>query len=430
MDFWQTLFDIIIILFLTLLNGFFVAAEFAIVKVRLTQIVSLEHKGELRARIVRHIITHLDAYLSATQLGITMASLALGWIGEPLVASSFEPLFHRLGIADERIIHGLSFAIAFSFITFVQIILGELGPKWLAIQAPTKIALLIAYPLRLFALIFKPIIYILNKCAGLILSLVGIHPAAESELIHSEEELRLILANEVHGSTTTRNITLNAMDFHHKTARLAMIPRKEIVALSILAPFKENLAIIRDNKYSRYPVFKNTIDDIIGIVHTKDIFKYDKHLQKDFMLDSVIRNTTFLPETATLEQVLTTIQHKKIHMIILADEYGGTAGLITLENVLEELVGNIQDEYDSESPEVIKIRDNEFLIAGNMTTSDVERMLGIELSNMNIRSIGGLLIEELGHIPVIGEQIQKKGIEFTIEKVADKVIETVRIKKI
>jgi len=187
---------------------------------------------------------------------------------------------------------------------------------------------------------------------------------------------------------------------------------------------------MRKNKFSRFPVFKDTIDNIIGIIYTKDIFKQDRHLQANFTLNSVIRDASFLPETATLEKVLTTILQKKTHMIILADEYGGTAGLITLENVLEELVGSIQDEYDRETPDIVKINENEFIIAGSITTSDVERLFDVELSPMDIRSIGGLLIERLGHIPAVGEHKRLNSLDFTVEKVADNVVESIRIKKL
>jgi putative hemolysin len=184
------------------------------------------------------------------------------------------------------------------------------------------------------------------------------------------------------------------------------------------------------NKFSRFPVFNDTIDNIIGIVYTKDIFKHGKHLQIDFTLSSVLRDATFLPETATLERVLTTSLQKKTHMIILADEYGGTAGIITLENVLEELVGNIQDEFDRETPDVVKIGENEFVVAGHTTTNDVERLFSIELSPLDIRSIGGFVVEQLGHIPTVGERMRLNGIEFTTEKVVDNAVESVRIKKI
>jgi CBS domain containing-hemolysin-like protein len=430
MIFWEYIFDIFIILLFVFLNGFFVAAEFAIVKVRLTQIEPLVQKGNWRAKIAKGLVTNLNAYLSATQLGITMTSLALGWIGEPLVAEKLLPIFENLGIVSSQLIHAVSFGIAFSIITFLHIVLGELAPKSLAILEAQKTTLWIAYPLNIFYIVFKPVILLLNSMANAILRLLGFNSVTESELVHSEEELRLILAHDAHGSIVTRNIAINAMDFHQKQARHAMIPRKEIAALSIQTPVSESIEIMRKKKFSRFPVFKETIDNIIGIIYTKDIFKHDLHLQPDFTLHSVLRDASFLPETATLEKVLTTILQKKTHMIILADEYGGTAGLITLENVLEELVGNIQDEYDRETPDIVRISENEFIISGSITTNDVERLLAVELSPMDIRSIGGLIIEQLGHIPIVGERLSLNGIAFTIEKVVENVVETIRIIKL
>jgi CBS domain containing-hemolysin-like protein len=430
MELFKFVFDILIILFFVLLNGFFVAAEFAIVKVRITQIEPLILKGNFRAKIARGMITNLNAYLSATQLGITMTSLALGWIGEPLVAERLMPIFTGMGIGSANLIHGVSFGIAFFIITFLHIVLGELAPKSMAIIEAKKTALTVAYPLNIFYVIFKPAILALNWVAGIILKSVGFRTADDSELAHSEEELRLILSKNIRASGITRKIALSALDFHLKQARHAMVPRREISALSILAPVEENIRLMNDNKYSRYPVFKETIDNVIGIVHIKDVFKNDRHLQKDFTLYSVLRDASFLPETASLEKTLATILQKKSHMLILADEYGGTAGLITLENVLEELVGNIQDEYDRETPDIVKVRENEFIVAGGVTTNDVERLLTVELSPMDIRSIGGFIIEQLEHIPKVGEQLILNGVKFTAEKITGNVIETVRIEKI
>jgi CBS domain containing-hemolysin-like protein len=430
MDFWQYILDIFIILLFVFLNGFFVAAEFAIVKVRLTQIEPLVQKGHWRAKIAREMLLHTTAYLSAAQLGITMTSLVLGWIGEPLAAEMLLPIFKWIGLTEHSMIHGISFAVAFALITALHIIVGEQAPKVLAIQKASETILTVSSPMRLFFFLFKPLIIMLNASSNGLLRLIGLQSSADTDLVHSEEELRLIIAHDSQVSATTRNIALNAMDFHQKQARHAMVPRKEIVALSIQMSVKENLAVMRKNKFSRFPVFKDTIDNIIGIVHTKDIFKYDRHLQSDFTLNSVLRDASFLPETATLEKVLTTILQKKTHMIILADEYGGTAGLVTLENVLEELVGSIQDEYDRETPEMVKVSENEFIVAGSITTNDVERLLEIELSPLDIRSIGGLVIEQLGHIPVVGEKMRMNGIEFAVEKVIDNVVESIRMKKL
>jgi CBS domain containing-hemolysin-like protein len=426
----QYILDIGAILLFVFLNGFFVAAEFAIVKVRLTQIEQLVHKGNWRAKIAREMLLHTTAYLSAAQLGITMTSLMLGWIGEPLAAEMLLPLFQWIGLTQHTVIHGISFAAAFALITALHIIVGEQAPKVLAIQKAPETILAVSSPLRLFFFLFKPLITMLNASSNGLLRFLGLQSSSDAGLAHSEEELRLIITHNPKVSFITRTIALNALDFHQKQARHAMVPRKEIVALSIEAPVHENLASMRENKFSRFPVFKGTIDNIVGFVYTKDIFMHERHLAGTFTMESILRDASFLPETATLEKVLTTILHKKTHMIILADEYGGTAGLITLENVLEELVGNIQDEYDRETPDIVKISDIEYIVAGSITTNDVERLIAVELSPQNIRSIGGFIIEQLGHIPSVGEHVQMNGVDFTAEKVIDNGIESIRIKKL
>ena len=427
---WESVGEFLLVFFFVFLNGFFVAAEFAIVKVRATQIEPLAAKGNRRAKIAYELITHLDAYLSATQLGITIASLALGWLGEPYVASAIRPLFERLNIQDEGLVEGISFGIAFSIITFLHIILGELAPKSLAIQKAQSTTLWVAYPLRLFYLVFKPIIVTLNGLANAILKLFGIRAVSETELKHSEEELRLILTRDQGTSYASKILILNAMDFRKKQARHCMIPRKEMIALRLESPASENLGIMKKYKFSRYPVYKGPTDNIIGMVHTKDIFKTDLDHKPDFALESVLRDVLFLPETAPLEKVLETMIQKKTHMMMLADEYGGIAGLITLENVLEELVGVVQDEFDKESPEVTLVGENEYLIDASITTNDVERLIEQELSIKDIQSISAFLMEQLGHLPARGEIVTVPGAVFTVEKVDERVIGTVRVKKV
>lgn len=430
MDFLLYILNIFVIFLFIFLNGFFVAAEFAIVKVRQTQIEPLAQKGNLRAKIAQDMLLHTNAYLSAAQLGITMTSLALGWIGEPLAAEMVQPLFHLAGMTQHEVVHGISFALAFALITALHIIVGEQAPKVLAIQKAKEALLNVSYPMRIFFFIFRPLINGLNSSSNGLLRLLGLTDSSVTELAHSEEELRSILIHDRRVSAVTRKIALNAMVFHQKQARHSMVPRKEIVALAVEASTQHNLSVMRSNKFSRYPVYKGTIDNIVGIVYTKDIYRNQLDQQTSFDLHAVLRDAIFLPETATLETVLETIRQKKSHMIMLADEYGGTAGLITLENVLEELVGNIQDEYDREAPEVIKISDSEFIVAGNITTNDVEQLLNVELSPMDIRSIGGFIIEQLGHIPSAGERMEISGIEFIADKIADNVVETVRVKRL
>jgi CBS domain containing-hemolysin-like protein len=426
----EYLLNIFLVLFVVFLNGFFVAAEFAIVKVRLTQIEPLAAKGNKRARIARDVITHLDLYLSATQVGITMTSLALGWIGEPLVAEHLLPVFRGFGILNEQLLHGVAFALAFSIITFLHIVLGEQAPKWMAIQKASATTLWISYPLSLFTAVFRPVIWLLNASANGILRLVGLRVSGSSELAHSEEELRLILAREQGGSTAVKNIVLNAMDFRLKQARHCMVPRTEMVTVSISASPQDDLRTMRTNKFSRYPVYRDTIDNIVGLVYTKDIFKMDRDHSPMFTIESVLRDACFLPETASLEKVLETMLQRKTHMVILADEYGGTAGLITLELVLEELVGPIQDEYDREAPEITKLNDDEYILDASVTTNEVERLLNQELSPKDILSIGAFVLEQLGHIPVAGEHLQVDGLEFIVEQVTDRVIDRIRIKRL
>jgi CBS domain containing-hemolysin-like protein len=426
----EYLFNIFVVLAVVLLNAFFVAAEFAIVKVRHTQIEPLVEKGIVRATVAKDIITHLDAYLSATQLGITMASLALGWIGEPLVSGMLRPVWSVLGIANEHIVEAISVAVGFSIITFLHITLGELAPKSLAIQKARGTVLFVSYPLKLFFTVFKPIIVLLNSFANGILKALGLGMLSEDELTHSQEELRLLLSQDTKVSATSKAIVLNAMDFRRKQARHAMVSRKEIVALSLTAPVRENVDIMRSNKFSRFPIYRDTIDNIIGLVHTKDIFRADRHLKPDFKLESVLRDVVVMPETATLEKVLETMLQKRTHMVLLADEFGGTAGIITMENVLEELVGNIQDEFDKEAPEITKVSETEYLVNANITTTDIERLLNLELSPKEILSIGAFAIEHLGHIPKKGERFRVDGTEFIVETMHDRVIDSIRIRSI
>ena len=422
--------QIALVLFFVLLNAFFVAAEFAIVKVRATQIEPLLAKKNLRAQIAKEIITHLDAYLSATQLGITMASLALGWVGEPFVASMLRQPLRNLGVESPELVQAIALGVAFSIITILHIVLGELAPKSLAIQRPLQTTLWTSYPLRVFFVFFKPIITLLNNVANAILHLFGIQPASGTELMHSEEELRLLLVHEKNVSTTSKQLVLNAIDFRRKQARHAMVPRREIVALPLSAPVSENLARIRNSKFSRFPVYKETVDNIVGIVHIRDIFKQEKQLQPGFTIDSVVRDATVLPETAGIEKTLETILQRKTHMIILADEYGGTAGLITLEDILEELVGTIEDEFDREAPEITKVNEKEYLVDANVTTNRIEQLLNQELSPKDIISLGAFIIEQLGHIPKKGEVLRVNGADLIAEKIGDNAIEKVRVKKV
>jgi CBS domain containing-hemolysin-like protein len=426
----EILLDIFVVLSIVFLNAFFVAAEFAIVKVRETELQPLAEKGNLRARFAKEILAHIDLYLSACQLGVTMASLALGWIGEPMTAALLEPYLGSIGVSNPDTIRWISFGVAFLLITALHIIVGEQAPKVMSIQRAKQTVLWVASPLRLFYAVFGPVVRVLNAASNGLLRLLGIQVDARHNAVHSTEELRLLVAADKDASAASKYLVLNVLDFRRKQARHAMVPRKEIIALALNDGAKKNLELVRTQKFSRFPVFRDNVDNIIGVVHSKDVFRSERHLKPDFGFESVMRDALVLPETAPLEQVLEMMQRKKNHMVVLADEYGGTAGIITLENVLEELVGNIEDEFDREPPEVAKISETEYLLDGSLTTNDVERLLNQELSPKDILSIGGFIVEQLGHIPVVGETLRVAGAEFTAEKVESNTVEMVRVKKI
>jgi CBS domain containing-hemolysin-like protein len=414
---------------LVFLNGFFVAAEFAIVKVRSTQIESLVREGSKRASVARNVIAHLDAYLSATQLGITLASLGLGWIGEPFVAHLLEPMFQLLGISQPPVVTTVSFGVAFSIITFLHIVLGELAPKSLAIQRAQKTTLTVAAPLHLFFVVFKPFIWSLNGTANFFLRLVGIQPVSEGELAHSEEELRLLLSKGKTISSTGKSILLRAMELRNRTVREVMVPRTDVVFLSTGKSIEENIAIAQESQFTRYPLCEKDLDTVIGMIHLKDLFKVQDREGKSGDLLRIKREMLFVPETTPLEKILNTFLTRRVLMAIAVDEYGGTAGLVTLENVLEELVGDIRDEFDVEPLMVQKVSDTEYLVDGTMPLHDFARMFDVVPDSRDVVTVSGYVIQILGRVPERGAMLQLGGWRGTVEATGTKKVRTLRIKK-
>ncbi|MGI8964560.1 MAG: hemolysin family protein, partial [Limisphaerales bacterium] len=328
---------------LVLLNGFFVAAELALVKIRDTQLDALIVKGHRRAKIVRVLTHNLDAAISATQLGITLASLGLGMLVEPVFAALLLPFFKWFQVESASLKHSISLAVGFFTNTVLLIVLGELGPKALAIRKTLPVALWTAQPLDLFCKIAFPFIWILNRAAQWLLNLLGIQPATESERVHSEEELRLLLATsqkQTGGSVLGRDIVLNALDLRRRIAREVMRPRQEIVSLDTEASIAECLDVAEKTRYSRFPLCeKGDLDKTIGVVHFKDLFAMRLKVKSGAELSAVARKLIYVPETARLEKLLQLFLERKLHLAIVVDEYGGTVGMVTLENILEELVG-------------------------------------------------------------------------------------------
>lgn len=401
---------------LVALNGFFVAAEFALVKVRSSQLDSLADEGNRRADLARRITGNLDAYLSACQLGITLASLGLGWLGEPFLARMVEPFLLRLGFTSESVIHGLTFALAFSIITTLHITLGEQAPKILAIQKAVPATLFISRPLALFYKIFKPAIGFLNVVSNWLLRVVfRTELASEHELAHSEEELRVILAqNAAHDGVTQlgKEILINALDMRERVVRDITTPRGEVIFLNTEDTFEENLRVAIDSKHTRFPLCEGHLDNTIGVVHIKDLLRLTREPSPD--LHSIKREVQPIPEMMPLEKLLTFFLQKHAHIGLVVDEFGGTTGMVTLDNVIEELVGDIQDEFDKEAPELRRLNDGEFDVEGSLPLYELKDLVGLELESEDVSTIGGYVTAQIGHLPKVGEQTRIEDYVVTI----------------
>ncbi len=418
------------VLLLVVLNGFFVAAEFAIVKVRATQIESLVRTGVRGSRIAQRVITHLDAYLSATQLGITLASLALGWLGETFVARLLRPVVGLFGVTQDAVIDTISFAVGFSIITYITIVLGELVPRWLAIQRAQRLTLVFAPVLHVFFLVFRPFIVLLNRGGTVAMNILGSAPPTSGEVTHSEEELRLLLSKQKSFSSTGRSILLNALELQDRTVREIMVPRTSMVFLSTAKSIEQNIAIALENQFTRYPLCERNRDNIIGMIHLKDLFKLKGETGPGSKLLEIKREMLYVPETMPLERILNTFLTKRVLMAIAVDEYGGTAGLVTLENVLEELVGEIRDEFDVESMPVQKVSETEFLVDGTMALHDFARMFEVRPRTKDVVTVSGYVIHQLGKVPDKGATFRVGRWNGTVEAIERRKVKTIRIKKV
>ncbi len=405
------------LLAIVLVNGFFVAAEFAFVKLRDTQLDALIVGGHRRARLARHILQNLTSYLSATQLGITMASLALGWLAEPVFMALLSSPLGWLGISSSGLLHSITFAAGFSIVTFAQIVLGELGPKWFAIQKSLPTALWAARPLHWFYRASYPFNWVLNQSAQWLLRRVGIEPAGSSLFVHSEEELRLMLGQKRPGATSLgRDITLNALDLGRRIVRNVMRPRQEIAALDTEATLQECLEIAEKTRYSRFPLCEGgNLDKTLGVVHFKDLFAVRAKAQRGADLAAVARKLIYVPETTRLEKLLELFLERKIHFAIVVDEYGGTTGMVTLENILEELVGQIQDEFDQEKPLLQRRDENNWELDGALPVHELAEVVGQVLADDGMATTSGWVTQRLGGFPRTGDVLQLGNYELRVE---------------
>ena len=407
---------------LVVLNGFFVAAEFSLVKVRDTQLSPLALRGHRRAQVAAAILQQLDSFLSAAQLGITLTSLGLGWIGKPVFVILLRPVFGLLGVESPEVRDLLAFIIGFSVITFLHISAGEQAPKWLAIQKPLATALWISYPLLWFYRASYPFVVVLNWASQWMLRQAGLKLGGEAGRAHSEEELRLLLATsqkQTGGSALGRDIVLNALDLRRRVAREVMRPRQEIVALDTEASIAECLDVAEKTRYSRFPLCEGgNLDRTLGVVHIKDLYAMRIKARSGADLLPAVRKLVYIPESARLEKLLQLFLERKLHLAIVVDEYGGTMGMVTLENILEELVGQIQDEFDQEKPLLARTGENTWEAAGTLPLHELEEIVGEPLQAEGITIVSGWVTQRLGGFPKPGDVLAIGACELRVEEMA------------
>ncbi|WP_165072219.1 hemolysin family protein [Paludisphaera rhizosphaerae] len=423
---------------LILINAYFVAAEFALVKVRTSQIDQLAEQGNWAARLTSKALDRLDLYLSASQIGITVASLALGRAIEKWIDPLMEHVLSWVGLGHSRLaVAGMSIALvpilSLTFVTFLHMALGEQAPKTLAIRAPRIVALVTAPPLVLLAYIFWPAIWLLNAASNLTLRLMGLGSASHEEISHTDEELRHILAESVEGGHLTRSERVmieNVLTLEEKTARRVMIPRPDIVYLSLSRPLEENLRLARQAGHTRYPLCEDDLTTVIGMIHVKDVFRSGGFQNGRVDLRQLARKAPYLPVTLRLDQLLLEFQRNRVHLALLLDEYGSVVGMVTLENVLEELVGPIQDEFDREAPEVIDLGDGVFEVEASCPLDRLEEAVGIELPETDAETTGGLILDLLGRLAREGDHVEIEGRRFIVLKADPTRVRRVRIEPI
>ncbi len=406
------------VLLLVLLNGFFVASEFAIVKVRASQLDAILNQGDSRAGPTRKVIENLDAYLSATQLGVTLASLGLGWIGEPFVARMIEPLFALARAGSPAVIHTASFVLAFTFITVLHIVLGELAPKSFAIRKALPTALLISRPLRLFYGLFRPFIWSLNAVTNwTLLHVFRLAPVREGDEVHSEDELRLIVNESARSeeiSGVSKEIVTNAFDLRKLLVREVMTPRAEVVFLDAKLPFQDNLHRIKAAGHSRFPLCEGDFDHTIGLIHLRDIFGLLDAADPD--LTGIKKELVAVPESMPLEQLLPLCRRQRAHLAVVVDEYGTNVGIVTLQHVVSEVIGEEPDEFGAERSEFHRLSDYEFRAEGGLGLYELRDLVGVPWESADVSTVGGFITARFGHLPHQGEQVNVDDYLVTVEQ--------------
>ena len=415
--------------FLVLLNGFFVLSEFSVVKIRRSRLEELVKAGRPNAKLALGMTHKLDSYLSATQLGITLSSLALGWIGEPAFARLLEYLFSGFFGDNKTLLHTVSFVIAFTFITLMHVVMGELIPKSIAIAKTEGAVLKVAAPLHFFWVIFFPLIKTFDFLSAFFLKRLGIHPASEAETAHSEEELKFIVGESVRGGvldTVEEEIIKNAVDFSDTVAKEIMTPRKDIVCLLADKTYEENLDIVRASNHTRYPYCEGGKDSIVGMIHIRDLLENQLSKNEVHDLSKLVREMIIVPETASISDILAKMNRRQIHTALVLDEYGGTAGLLTMEDIIEEIMGDISDEHDKKTEDYKQIDEKTFEFDGMASLEDSGERIGINFEDEEQVTIGGYVFNLLGRVPVAGDKAEDEHCIYEVLEVDGNRVKKIR----
>lgn len=412
---------LLVALLLVGINGFFVVAEFSLVKVRQTRLEELIQQGNRQARLTLQIVTSLDTYLSAVQLGVTLASLALGWLGEPAVASLIEPALRAVLPASMLLLHSASIVLAFMLITLLHVVLGELIPKSMAIQQAERMALFVSTPMYWFHKLGYPIITLFDYLAAFFLRRLGVRRASGEELAHSEEELRMIVSASRRGGILDQmesELIDNVFDFADRVAREVMVPRQDMMCLFAELSYEENMQIVRQTHHTRYPLCLHDRDHVIGMVHLRDLMYNEFEQVPTHDLQQVMREILVVPESMSVAKLLQLMRRRRIHMAVVVDEYGGTAGLVALEDIIEEIVGEIQDEHDdSQELEIQRLADGSYEFDGRVLLDEVLSLLNLRQNDHEEDTIGGYIFGHLGRRPEVGDRMQLGRYLFSVLRV-------------
>jgi len=429
------LLGLVAVVFLVLLNGFFVAAEFSLVSVRKTRIAELVDQGNASAETVQKALENPDRVIAATQLGITLASLSLGWIGEPALSHLIEPIIELFPVElRPGLSHSLSAGLAFAMITFLHVVVGELAPKSIALQNPDRTSLVVARPTLWSERLFKPFIWALNGTGNALLRLVGLEPASGHQLVHSVEELKMLVTESAEGGTVApqESELLHAIfDFGDLLVRQVMIPRTEIIAVEADLPIAEIIPLITESTYTKFPVYDDDLDNILGIIHVKDLLRTMQEAGwQNSTARSLVREPMYVPETLPISTLLRQFRDNRQHIAIILDEFGGTGGLVTLEDLLEEIVGEVSDPFDKFTPEIETLADGSLLVDGLCLIEDVNKYLDLDLNDPAYDTIAGYTLGKMGRIPKVNDSVEFDKVLIQVEAMDGMRIERLKLTRL